>query len=180
MAVGGVDGRGHVVLGSRLCDVEPQLAGARVEAGAGHDGRRLAGVHVVAVLDRVGALGHDRRGDGRLVRRAVVDQAVGVDGEHRRVEGAGHAHLHGDVADDLIVGHVARRERRQEFTLARISDRSRGVVLPREALGQDHVGKRLAVGHFDILWIFITRDSLGDVECIPQRANHAPLARYIN
>ena len=149
LAVGGLDGRGGLVVGRRLCDGELELAGARVEAGAGHDGRRLAGAHVVAVPDRVGALGHDSRGDRRLVRRAVVDEAVGVDGEHRGVDGAEDAHLHGDVADGLIVGRVARRERRQELMLAGVPHRSRGVVLPREALRQGHVGKPLAVGRLD-------------------------------
>ena len=143
LAVGGLDGRGRVVFGRRLGDGELELAGARVEAGAGHDGRRLAGVHVVAVLDRVRSLGHDRRGDGRLVRRAVVDQAGGVDGEHRGVDGAGHAHLHGDVADDLVVRGVARRERRQELMLAKLAHES-GGLLPREALRQFYVGQLLA------------------------------------
>ena len=149
LAVGGLDGRGGLVVGRRLGDGELELAGAAVEAGAGHDGRRLAGAHVVAVPDRVGALGHDARGDGRLVRRAVVDEAGGVDGEHRGVEGADHAHLHGDVADGLVVRGVVGRERRQELMLAGVPHRSRGVVLPREAPGQGHVGKRLAVGRLD-------------------------------
>lgn len=33
LAVGGLDGRGGLVVGRRLCDGELELAGARVEAG---------------------------------------------------------------------------------------------------------------------------------------------------
>ena len=98
------------------------------------------------------------------MRRAVVDQAGGVDGEHRGVDGAGHAHLHGDVADNLVVGRVAGGERRQELMLAGVPHRSRGVVLPREALRERDVGKRLAVGRLDGRGRLVLGRRLGDGE----------------
>ena len=180
LAVGRLDGRGRAAVGLRLGDGELELAGAAVEALARHDGRRLAGAHVVAVPDRVGALGHDRRGDRRLVRRAVVDEAVGVDGEHRGVEGAGDAHLHGDVADGLVFHLIGRSVHSQVLMFPGVANIGVAGVLPREALGEHEVSEFLAVGSIQGRGSSKRRRLFRNIEFIVQRSDRAANAAYAN
>ena len=180
LAVGGLDGRGHLVAGRRLCDGELELAGAAVEALARHDGRRLAGAHVVAVPDRVGALGHDCRGDRRLVRRAVVGQARGVDGEHRGVDVAEDAHLHGDVADGLVFRLIGRSVYSQVLMFPGVANIGVAGVLPRETLGKHEVSKFLTVGSIQGRGGIKRRRLFRNIEFIVQRSDRAANAAYAN
>ena len=131
----------------RLGDGERQLARPGVEAGALHDGGRLARSDVIAIRDREGVCGDHLGGDGGLMGTAGVDQPLGVDREHRRFDGPGHADLDLNALDTGVVV-VGRGVPASERVLPGVSDEKRRV-LPRESLRESDVREFLSIDRLD-------------------------------
>ena len=74
---------------------------------------------------------------------AGVDQPLGVDREHRRFDGPGHADLDLNALDTGVVV-VGRGVFALERVLSGVTDGERRVI-PRESLGELHIGKSMPV-----------------------------------
>ena len=92
-------------LAARPClgDSKRNLARPGVEAGTLHDGDGLASRDVVAVRDGEGVLGDHLGGDGGLMGLAGIGQPLGVDREHRRLDGPRHADLNFDARKTIVI-----------------------------------------------------------------------------
>ena len=91
---------------------------------------------------------------------AGVDEPIGINREHRRLDGPGHADLGLDVLGAGVVV-VGRGVPALERVLPGVSDGERRV-LPREALGELDVRELLPVGRLEPSRNFIVSRNLID------------------
>ena len=147
LPIGGLETGWGLVARLRLGDSKRDLARPGVEAGALNDGDSLARRDVVAVRDGEGVCRDYFGGDGGLVGLAGVGQPLRVDREHRRLDRPGHADLDLDAIGPRMVA-VGRSVITLEGVLPGVSDGERRI-LPRESLGELHVGKILTVDGFE-------------------------------